>query len=135
MEIMDKKSVKKLVNSILELNPSFCCVGLIDNVENTILSKMNESKNKLITNTEEEGFAADLQAIKIIQDRLNKKFGVAMFSHVIREKIQELIYNIDNITIYVTCESNVDHNTIVEISRLINDTINECEKIRIPISK
>ena len=131
MEITDKKSVKKLVNSILELNHSFRCVGLIDNVENTILSKTNESKNMLITNTEEEGFAADLQAIKIIQDRLNKKFGVAIFSHVIREKIQELIYNIDNITIYVTCESNVDHNTIVEISRLINDTISENEKIRI----
>jgi len=131
MEIVEKESAKKLVNTILELNHSFRCVGFIDNVDNTMFSKMNEGKTNLITNTEEEKFVVDLQTIKKIQDGFVDKLGVVSFSHVMRKKMQQLIYNIDDIIIYVTCESNVDHNTIVEISKLINDTIYEYEKIRI----
>jgi len=76
-----------------------------------------------VTTLEEEKFAVDLQAIQKIHDVFNVKLGRVIFLHIIREKIQQLIFHVNSITIYATCEPEVDHNAIVDISKQMADII------------
>ena len=115
--------MNKLVDEILQATQCLRAVGIIDNNKNTLSSKIAKGKVSLVTNAEEEKFAVDLQAIQKIYDEFNGKLGRTTFSHIIREKVQQLIFHVDNITVYATCESEVDHNTIVDISKQIADII------------
>ena len=124
--------MKELVDKILQMSHSFRFVGIVDNVENTLFSKMGKGKVSLVTEKEEEKFAKDLQTIQKIHDEFSEKLGRVTFSHIIRENVQQLIFHISRITLYVTCEPDVDHNTIVKISKLIMDTVKEVEPHKIP---
>lgn len=126
--------IKELVDEILQLSHSLRFVGVIDTMENTLYSKHVEGKSSLISEDEEEKFAFDLKNIKQIESSYNPKLGKVTFTHVVRENVQQLIFQVDVVLFCVTCEPEVEHNTIVEISKLITDTIQHKNIERLQIS-
>ena len=121
------ENMNELVDKILQISHSFRFVGIVDNNKNTLFSKMAKDKISMVTDAEEEKFAVDLQRIQKIHDEFNDKLGRVTFLHIIREKVQQMIYHVNSITIYATFDLEVDHNTVVEISKLIVDTVKETE--------
>ena len=112
-----------MLNLGVTLSHGLRFVGIIDVSKNTFYSKLAENKANLVTKSEEEQFVADLIAIKKTQSKFDAKLGKVVFTHVRREKVQQLVFQINEIILYVTCEPEIEHNTIVEISKLITDTI------------
>ncbi|MGI0083327.1 MAG: hypothetical protein ACREAG_08505 [Nitrosopumilaceae archaeon] len=117
--------MKELIDKILELDDDLRFVGVVNTVENTLCSKMKEGKVSLVTPEEEERFAVTLQKIKNMQDELNDKLGGVTFTHVIREKIHQMVYYKERFIIYATCERRMNDQKLYDISKRMQDLIKE----------
>ena len=67
--------------------------------------------------------SADLSVMKLMQGLFDESLGRVTFMHTVRDKVHQLVYYIDDMMVYVSCERNVDNHRIVEISNKIEPII------------
>jgi len=121
---MAELAQKNVLDEILSVDDEIIrFAGIVDTNENTLISRLQRNKQSHVTEKEEEEFALDLKNIKKIQDRFNHQLGETVFLHVIRKRIHQFIYFLDNLIIYVTCEPMIDQRQINKIASDIELTI------------
>jgi hypothetical protein len=114
---------KNILDEILKIDELVRFAGIIDTNENTLISKSQKNKQSYVTDKEEEEFALDLENIRKLQDKFNERLGSTVFMHVIRKRLHQFIYYLDNLIVYVTCEPMIDQKLINKISSDIELTI------------
>ena len=113
-----KQKQSDMLDAILNIDEKFIrFVGIVDCNAATLMSKSREDLASLVTPKDEEEFAMDLIKIKEIQEKLDEFIGKLISSHIIREKLHQFVYYVDNLIIYITCEPIVDQNRINKISQ------------------
>jgi len=121
---MAELAQKNILDEILKIDEELIrFAGIIDIDENTLISKSQKNKQSYVTEKEEEEFALDLENIKKIQDKFNGKLGETVFMHVMRKRLHQFIFYLDNLIVYVTCEPMIDQKLISKISSDIELTI------------
>jgi len=106
---------EKATDEILTIDDSMRYVRFMDEKGKLIYDKV---KNGKILLQDQEGlgkFSSELPIIKQIQQVFDESLGKIRVMHVIRDKVQQFVYYVDNIIIYITCERNTDTPTIIEI--------------------
>ena len=115
---VSKPEQKDMLETILDVDSTTIrFVGIIDCDIQTLMSRSQKNKTSHITPKDEEKFAEDLIKIKSIQEKLDNFIGKVLFSHIIRKKLHQVVYYVDNLIIYITCEPNADLENINLISR------------------
>ena len=119
------ENLKRLLDEVLEIDDSVRFVGMLDDKENTLRSKLKDGKVSRLTPSEDEKFALDLRNMKQIQDSLNEQLGAVTYMYINREKIPLLVYFCDDLIIYVSCEPNVEYQQIMKIVVKLEKTLQE----------
>lgn len=109
----------KLVYEILAVDDTMRYVEIIDEEGELILNKMKQGKYSVKAQRKEELLSLDIYMTKKIQQKFNRALGRLAFTHVSREKVNQLVWYHDNLIIYCTCEGYVDNHKILEISSKI----------------
>ncbi|MGQ0376396.1 MAG: hypothetical protein ACT4OW_02690 [Nitrososphaerota archaeon] len=121
---MAELAQKNILDQILKIDEELIrFAGIIDTGENTLISKSQKNKQSYVTEKEEEEFALDLENIRKLQDKFNDRLGSTVFTHVMRKRLHQFIYYLDNLIVYVTCEPMIDQKLISKISSDIELTI------------
>jgi hypothetical protein len=114
---------KKATDEILAINDTMRYVRFIDEKGKLIHDKV---KNGKILLQDQEGlgkFSSELPIIKQMQELFDESLGKIRVMHIIRDKVQQFVYYVDNMIIYVTCERNTDTPTIIEIVNKIDSIL------------
>lgn len=98
-------------------------VGVIDEKGNILHEEIKEGKKILLSQKEQEVLSADLSVMKLMQGLFDDSLGRVTFMHTVRDKIHQMVYYIDDMMMYVSCERNIDGHKIVEISNKIEPII------------
>ena len=98
-------------------------VGIIGEKGNILHGEIKKGKKILLDQREQEVLSADLSVMKLMQELFDESLGRVTFTHTIRDKIHQLVYHIDDMMVYVSCERNIDNHKIVEISNKIEPII------------
>ena len=98
-------------------------VGVIGEKGNILHGEIKEGKKILLSQKEQEVLSADLSVMKLMQGLFDDSLGRVTFMHTIRDKVHQLVFHIDDMMVYVSCERNVDNHKIVEISNKIEPII------------
>lgn len=118
---------KNILDEILKIDEEIVrFAGIVNTSENTLISKIQKNKQSYLTEKEEEDFALDLENIRKIQNKLNDRLGATVFMHIIRKRLHQFIYYLDNFVVYVTCEPMSDQKSINKISTDIELTLKRC---------
>lgn len=115
--------MKEVIDEILAIDSMIRFVGIVDCKKDTLMSKMNKSKRSLLTPMEEEKFALNLEKIRNTHQQFDTLLGQTTFIHVMKEKIQLLIYYVGDLIIYTSCEPYSDMQKIFRISSKIERVI------------
>ena len=100
--------------------------GILDSKGNLIAGKMRKEKSADDTYPrEEEVFRVDLCIMKQMPDLEDDAYEKIISVYAKRENIQQLIYYLDNLIVYITCDSHVDDKKILEISGKVQKVIDE----------
>jgi hypothetical protein len=111
---------EKVADEVLTIDDSMRYVRFIDKKGGLIFDKFKKGKILL---QDQEGlgqFSSELPIVEQIQELFDKSLGKTRFMHIIRDRVHQFIYYLDNIIIYVTCERNTDPRRIVEIVNKID---------------
>ena len=119
------ENLKRLLDEVLEIDDSIRFVGMLDDKENTLRSKLKDGKISRLTPSEDEKFSLDLRNMKKIQDSFNEQLGAVTYMYINREKIPLLVYFCDDLVIYVSCEPNVEYQHIMKIVDKLEKTLQE----------
>ena len=114
---------KNIADKILAVDDSIRYVGIIGEKGNIFHGEMKEGKKLLVSQREQEVLSADLSVMKLMQGLFDESLGRVTFMHTVRDKVHQLVYHIDDMMVYVSCERNVDNHRIVEISNKIEPII------------
>lgn len=98
-------------------------VGIIGEKGGILHGEMKEGKKLLVSQKEQEVLSADLSVMKLMQGLFDESLGRVIFTHTVRDKVHQLVYHIDDMMVYVSCERNIDNHKIVEISNKIEPII------------
>lgn len=121
---MAELAQKSILDEILKIDEELVrFAGIIDVNENTLISKSQKNKQSYVNEKEEEEFALDLENIKKIQDKFNVQLGSTVFMHVMRKRLHQFIYYLDNLIVYVTCEPMINAKLVSKISSYAELTI------------
>ena len=111
-----------LVDEILALDDAVNYV-VIASVEGGIIYSKTKYTERLIDEKEEKVLASDLSVMKLMQGLYNDSMGRVTCMLTLREKIHQLVYFVDHLTIYVSCERDMDTKKIVEVKKKIESII------------
>ena len=114
---------KNIADKILAVDDSIRYVGIIGEKGNILHGEMKEGKKLLVSQKEQEVLSADLSVMKLMQGLFDESLGRVTFTHTVRDKVHQLVYHIDDMMVYVSCERNVDNRKIMEISNKIEPRI------------
>lgn len=114
---------KKVADKILAVDDAIRYVGVIDEKGNILHGEIKEGKKILLSQKEQEVLSADLSVMKLMQGLFDDSLGRVTFMHTVRDKIHQMVYYIDDMMMYVSCERNIDGHKIVEISNKIEPII------------
>ena len=67
--------------------------------------------------------SADLSVMKLMQALFDESLGRVTFMHTVRDKLHQLVYYIDDLIVYVSCERNIANQKIMQISNAIEAII------------
>ena len=105
------------------MDPAIRYVGIIGEKGGILHGEMKEGKKLLVSQREQEVLSADLSVMKLMQGLFDESLGRVTFTHTVRDKVHQLVYHIDDMMVYVSCERNIDGHKIVEISNKIEPII------------
>ena len=111
-----------LVDEILALDDAVNYV-VIASVEGGIIYSKTKYTERLIDEKEEKVLASDLSVMKLMQGLYNDSMGRVTCMLTLREKIHQLVYFVDHLTIYVSCERDMDTKKLVEVKKKIESII------------
>jgi len=114
---------EKVADEILTIDDTMRYVRFIDKKGELIYDRVKKDKNLL---QDQEGlgrFSSELPIVKQIQELFDESLGKTRFMHIIRDKVHQFIYYVDNIIIYITCERNTDPQRIIEIVNKIDSIL------------
>lgn len=114
---------KNIADKILAVDDAIRYVGIIGEKGNILHGEMKEGKKLLVSQREQEVLSADLSVMKLMQGLFDEPLGRVTFMHTVRDKVHQLVYHIDDMMVYVSCERNVDNRKIMEISNKIEPII------------
>lgn len=114
---------KKVADKILAVDDAIRYVGVIGEKGNILHGEIKEGKKILLSQKEQEVLSADLSVMKLMQGLFDDSLGRVTFTHTVRDKIHQVVYYIDDMMVYVSCERNIDGHKIVEISNKIEPII------------
>lgn len=114
---------KKVADKILAVDDAIRYVGVIGEKGNILHGEIKEGKKILLSQKEQEVLSADLSVMKLMQGLFDDSLGRVTFMHTVRDKIHQVVYYIDDMMVYVSCERNIDGHKIVEISNKIEPII------------
>ena len=114
---------KNIADKILAVDDAIRYVGIIGEKGNILHGEIKEGKKILLSQKEEEVLSADLSVMKLMQGLFDDSLGRVTFTHTVRDKVHQMVYHIDDVMVYVSCERNIDNHKIVEISNKIEPLI------------
>ena len=114
---------KKIVDQILSIDKAVRYAVVIGEKGNILHGEIKEGKKILLSQKEQEVLSADLSVMKLMQGLFDDSLGRVTFTHTVRDKIHQLVYYIDDMMVYVSCERNIDGHKIVEISNKVEPII------------
>lgn len=114
---------EKISDEILAIDEVMRYVGITDLKGSIVYSKMKKGKTSLKNQEQERKFATDLSTIKRMQGIFDESLGKITLIHMIREKLHQLIYYVNGLMVYVTCERNVDDHHLLQIEKKIKSII------------
>ena len=114
---------EKMSDEILAIDEVMRYVGFTDLKGSIVYNKMKEGKTSLKNQEQERKFSTDLSTIKKMQGTFDESLGKVTLIHMIREKIHQLIYYVNGLMVYVTCERNVDDLHLLQIEKNIKSII------------
>ena len=114
---------EKMSDEILAIDEVMRYVGFTDLKGSIVYNKMKEGKTSLKNQEQERKFSTDLSTIKKMQGIFDESLGKVTLIHMIREKIHQLIYYVNGLMVYVTCERNVDDLHLLQIEKNIKSII------------
>ena len=114
---------KKIVDQILSIDKAVRYAVVIGEKGNILHGEIKEGKKILLSQKEQEVLSADLSVMKLMQGLFDDSLGRVTFMHTVRDKVHQMVYHIDDMMVYVSCERNIDGHKIVEISNKIEPII------------
>lgn len=114
---------KKIADEIIAVDDAMRYVGIIGEKGKIYHGQMKEGKKLLTTQKEQEVLSADLSVMKLMQGLYDESLGTVTFTHTVRDKLHQLVFYIDNMIVYVSCERNIDNHKIAEIVNKIEPII------------
>ena len=114
---------EKISDEILTIDDAMRYVRFVNEKGGLIFDKVKEGKILL---QDQEGlgkFSVDLPIMKKVQTMFDDSLGKARFMYIIRDNVHQLIYYIDSVIIYITCERNTDRYKILEILNKIDSIL------------
>lgn len=111
------------MDEILTIDDSMRYVRFIDKKGKLICDKV---KNGKILLQDQEGlgkFSSELPIMKQMQELFDESLGKIRIMHMIRDKVQQFVYYVDDMIIYITCERNTGTHTIIEIVNKIDSVL------------
>jgi hypothetical protein len=106
----------KLCEQVFALNDDIRYAGVLDNAGALIAGGMRMGINSIVSETDEELFLTQTALRKSMRERFDTAMGRARFAYVERENISILTFYMDDKTLLVTLEPNVDSHTAVDIA-------------------
>ena len=117
----------KMTDEILSLGIELRFIGILDEGGTVVYTKIKNEKLAVFNREEQEMFELDQFVIKNIQKVFDEPLGKVTSICVHREKICQLIYYVNDLIIYITCEPNASNHRVMEISEKILKIIGEFE--------
>lgn len=114
---------KKIADQILAVDDAIHYVEVVGEKGSVLHSAIKEGKKNLLGQKEQEVLSADLSVMKLMQGLFDDSLGRVTFTHTVRDKVHQLVYYIDDMMVYVSCERSIDNYKIVEISNKIEPII------------
>ena len=114
---------EKMSDEILAIDEVMRYVGFTDLKGSIVYNKMKKGKTSLKNQEQERKFSTDLSTIKKMQGIFDESLGKVTLIHMIREKIHQLIYYVNGLMVYVTCERNIDDIHLLQIEKNIKSII------------
>lgn len=99
---------EKIADEILSVDDAVNYVGLVDREGRIIHSKIKKGKTHLVDEKEEKVLASDLGVMKAMQGLYNDSMGKVTCMLTVRERVHQLVFFANSLTIYVSCERDVN---------------------------
>ena len=94
----------KIVEEILDLDPSMRFVAIIDLQGNILEAIMKEKKTSLETQKQQEKFCKDSAKARLMRKYYDDTLGKTRYAHIERENVTQIYLYPQNSTIFVTME-------------------------------
>lgn len=114
---------------MLSIDNEIRSVIIVNNKENTLISKTQKDVANLISPSEEEELAMDLQKIKQFNEKFDGALGKTTCLHMIRDRVHQLVWFVQDLIIYVTLKSTLEDYQIEEIAKKVQDVINDTTRV------
>jgi uncharacterized protein DUF6659 len=107
---------EKLCRQVFALSDGIRYAGVIDGTGAQVAGGMQNGIDSIVSETEEELFLTQTALRKSMRERFDDAMGRARFAYVEREKISILTFYMDDKTLLVTLEPNVESHTAMDIA-------------------
>jgi hypothetical protein len=114
---------EKISDEILAIGDTMRYVRFINETGGLIFDKVKKGKTLL---QDQEGlgkFSVELPIMKKVQTMFDDSLGKARFMYITRDNVNQFVYYIDSVIIYITCEQNTDRHRIMEILDKIDSVL------------
>ncbi|SRR5690554_918979 len=115
---------EQLCSKVFMLNDDIRYAGVIDSTGTLIAGGMRKGIDSIVSENDEELFLTQTALRKSMRERFDQAMGRARFAYVEREKISVLTFYMEDKTLLVTLEPNVESHTAMDIADATLDFIN-----------
>jgi hypothetical protein len=106
----------KLCEKVFALSDDVRYAGVLDNAGVLIAGGMRMGINSIVSETDEELFLTQTALRKSMRERFDTAMGRARFAYIERENISILTFYMNDKTLLVTLEPNVDSHTAMDLA-------------------
>lgn len=104
---MVSEELQNFVKDVFNTDPQIIHLGIIDLEGNVLLDQSSASSTPMKPDSDRLEFYNQLGVRRNTREHFDEAYGKTDYIHIIREKMQQMILYLPNITIYVTLEKSM----------------------------
>lgn len=120
----DNMDFAKLCEQVFALNDDIRYAAVIDDMGTILAGGMRKGIDSITDQSNDELYLAQTALRKSMRQKFDETMGKARFAYVEREKISLLTFFMNDHTLVVTLEPNLDSHTVMDIAEDTLDILN-----------
>lgn len=123
LSVLSGSNFKKIVDEIIGVHDAIRYVVVVSDRGKMLYNQVKEGKKPYTSEKETEVLSSDLSVIQTMHALYDNSLGRISCMLMIRERLYQLVYYVDNLIFYVTCDRVIDSIKATEVKNKVESII------------